>query len=53
VTVGVTGIYGPEQAGTDAQQRSLLSSDLTIDRGPVILGAELNLGRSVPGRAGT
>src|SRR2546422_7239952 len=45
VTVGVTGAYGPEQATTDARQRSLLSSDLTIDRGPVILGAELNLGR--------
>jgi len=52
VTVGVTGIYGPEQAGTDAQQRSLLSSDLTIDRGPVILGAELNLGRERAGASG-
>jgi len=30
---------------TDAHQRSLLSSDLTIDRGRVMLGAELNLGR--------
>ena len=45
VTVGVTGVYGPEQASTDRQQRSLLSSDLTVDRGPLILGAELNLGR--------
>src|SRR5438477_1148800 len=45
VTVGVTGVYGPERDATDAHQRSLLSSDLTVDRGPVILGAELNLGR--------
>src|SRR5881398_2406170 len=43
VTVGLTGVYGPEHASTDAQQRSLLSGDLTIDRGRVILGAELNL----------
>jgi hypothetical protein len=45
VTLGITGVYGPEHASTDAHQRSLLSSDLTIDRGRVILGAELNLGR--------
>jgi hypothetical protein len=45
VTLGVTGVYGPERDSTDAHQRSLLSSDLTIDRGRVILGAELNLGR--------
>jgi hypothetical protein len=38
-------VYGPEHDSTDAHQRSLLSSDLTIDRGRVILGAELNLGR--------
>ena len=45
VTLGVTGVYGPERDSTDAHQRSLLSSDLTVDRGRVILGAELNLGR--------
>jgi len=45
VTVGVTGVYGPERDSTDAQQRSLLSGDLTIDRGRLILGAEVNLGR--------
>jgi len=45
VTVGVTGVYGPERDSTDAHQRSLLSGDLTIDRGRVILGAELNFGR--------
>jgi len=45
VTLGVTGVYGPERDSSDAHQRSLLSSDLTIDRGRVILGAELNVGR--------
>src|SRR5213596_2901352 len=45
VTLGVTGVYGPERDATDAHQRSLLSSDLTVDRGRVIVGAELNLGR--------
>jgi len=45
VTLGVTGVYGPERDATDAHQRSLLSSDLTIDRGRVIVGAELNVGR--------
>jgi len=45
VTLGVTGVYGPERDSSDAHQRSLLSSDLTIDRGRVVLGAELNVGR--------
>ena len=45
VTVGVTGVYGPERDSTDAHQRSLLSGDLSIDRGPVIVGAELNIGK--------
>jgi len=45
VTLGITGVYGPERDSTDGHQRSLLSSDLTIDRGRVIFGAELNLGR--------
>ena len=45
VTLGITGVYGPERDSTDRHQRSLVSSDLTIDRGRVILGAELNLGR--------
>ena len=47
VTLGITGVYGPERDSTDGHQRSLLSSDLTIDRGRVILGAELNLGREL------
>ena len=45
VTLGVTGAYGPERDSTDAHQRSLLSGDVTIDRGRAILGAELNFGR--------
>jgi len=45
VTLGVTGVYGPEQDATDAHQRSLLSSDITVDRGRLIVGAELNVGR--------
>src|SRR3989449_6787488 len=45
VTLGITGMYGPEHDATDAHQRSLLSSALTVDRGRVIVGAELNLGR--------
>src|SRR5881392_2138090 len=45
VTVGVTGVYGPERDSTDANQRSLLSGDVTIDRGRLIVGAEVNLGR--------
>ena len=45
VTLGITGVYGPERDTTDANQRSLFSSDLTIDRGRLILGAEANVGR--------
>src|SRR5881628_257827 len=49
VTLGITGVYGPERDSTDGHQRSLLSSDLTVDRGRLILGAELNLGREQEG----
>jgi len=45
VTLGVTGVYGPERDSSDANQRSLFSSDLTIDRGRLIVGAEANVGR--------
>jgi len=51
VTVGVTGVYGPERDSTDAHQRSLLSGDITVDRGPLIIGAELNFGREQNGGA--
>src|SRR5439155_1082386 len=40
VTVGLTGVYGPEHASTDAQQRSLPSGDLTIGRGRCAAGLE-------------
>ena len=52
VTLGVTGAYGPERDATDAHQRSLFSSDLTADRGRLIVGAELNAGREQNGGAG-
>jgi len=45
VTFGFTGVYGPERDSSDANQRSLFSSDLTIDRGRLIVGAEANFGR--------
>jgi hypothetical protein len=45
VTLGFTGVYGPERDSSDAHQRSLLSTDLTVDRGRLILGAEANLGK--------
>jgi len=45
VTLGFTGVYGPERDSSDANQRSLLSTDLTVDRGRFIVGAEANLGK--------
>src|SRR5437016_8591163 len=45
VTLAFTGLYGPERDASDAHQRSLFSSDLTIDRGRLIVGAEANFGR--------
>ena len=45
LTIGLTGVYGPERDSTDAFQRDLVSLDLTLERGRLILGAELNLGR--------
>ncbi len=53
VTIGVTGVYGPERDSTDAHQRSLLSTDLTLQRGPVILGAEVNVGGERDGAGGS
>lgn len=52
VTLGVTGAYGPERDSTDAFQRSLVSTDLTVERGPAIVGAELNLGSERDGAGG-
>ena len=45
VTLGFTGVYGPERDSSDAHQLSLLSTDLTVDRGRLIVGAEANLGK--------
>ncbi|HKE91931.1 MAG TPA: porin [Gemmatimonadales bacterium] len=45
LSLGVTGVYGPERDSTDAFQRSLLSADVTLERGRLIVGAEVNLGR--------
>lgn len=45
VTLAFTGVYGPERDSSDAHQRSLLSTDLTVDRGRLIVGAEANLGK--------
>ncbi len=51
LTVGVSGLYGPERDGTDGRQRSLLAPDLTLDLGRLIVGTEFNLGREqAPGR---
>lgn len=45
VTLAFTGVYGPERDSSDAHQRSLLSTDLTVDLGRLIVGAEANLGK--------
>ena len=45
VTLAFTGVYGPERDSSDAHQRSLLSTDLTVDRGRLIVGAEANVGK--------
>jgi hypothetical protein len=47
LALGVAGMYGPERDSTIAHQRSLLSADLTLDAGRLILGAEMNVGREV------
>lgn len=45
VTLGLTAVYGPERDSSDAHQRTLVSNDLTLQAGRLILGAEVNLGR--------
>ena len=51
LTVAVTGVYGPERDSTSGHLRALLSNDVTLEIGRVIVGTELNLGRerAVPG----
>src|SRR5437762_1203916 len=48
VTLGFTGVYGPERDSSDPNQRSLLPSDVAIDRGRLIVRAVLHrcLGRA-------
>jgi len=53
LTMGVTGVYGPELDATDAFQRSLASADVTVQRGPLIVGTELNLGSQRDGTGGS
>lgn len=45
LSVGVSGLYGPERDGSDGHQRTLLAPDVTLDLGRLIVGVELNLGR--------
>lgn len=45
LAIDVSGTYGPEHDSSDARQRSLFSADMTVERGRLIVGAELNLGR--------
>ncbi|MGH7537001.1 MAG: outer membrane beta-barrel protein [Gemmatimonadales bacterium] len=45
IAVGFNALYGPEVAGTDAEQRTLLAADATLQPASrLILGAELNRG---------
>jgi hypothetical protein len=45
LAVGVAGVYGPERDSSDAHPRSLLSGDVTLDAGRLIVGGEVNVGR--------
>lgn len=54
VAVGLNALYGPEVAGTDAQQRTLFAADATLQ--PVsrlIVGVEANYGRQLLGGGAT
>lgn len=51
LTLGLSGVYGPERDGTSGHPRALVSNDATLQFGRVIVGSELNLGkeREAPG----
>lgn len=50
VAVGLNALYGPEVAGTDAQQRTLFVADATLQPTPsLIVGIEANLGSELLG----
>ncbi|HJQ66141.1 MAG TPA: outer membrane beta-barrel protein [Gemmatimonadales bacterium] len=50
VAVGLNALYGPEVAGTDAQQRTLIAADATLQPlSALIIGVEGNFGRELVG----
>ena len=50
VAIGLNAVYGPEVAGTDAQQRTLFTADATLQPiAELIVGAEANIGRELVG----
>lgn len=51
LTVGVTGMYGPELDSTTAFQRTLFMGDFTLQTGPLILALELDDGHQANGTA--
>ena len=54
VAIGLSALYGPEVAGTDAQQRTLIATDATLQPMPrLILGVEANYGRELLGGGAT
>lgn len=52
LTLGAVGAYGPERDGSDARQRSLVATDLTLEIGRLIVGVEASLGRERDPAAG-
>jgi hypothetical protein len=55
MTIGVTGMYGPELDSTTAAQRTLGMADITFQKGPLILALELDDGEQaqpLPGHWG-
>jgi hypothetical protein len=54
VAIGLNALYGPEVAGTDAQQRTLLAADATLQpTSRIIFGFEANYGRQRVGGGAT
>jgi len=49
MTIGLTGIYGPQADSTDAFQRTLVLADVTWEAGPWILALELDDGHQANG----
>ncbi len=50
VAVGLNALYGPEVTGTDAQQRTLVAADATVQPlAALIIGIEGNFGRELVG----